>query len=92
MATLKHYPLAIVVFSALRISATLIILIQEKESMSEPTKPSATPPAPPATVKNGKGSSPRNISKKFLSNYEGINWSSGGRIRKEGRKEVKVYS
>lgn len=60
--------------------------------MSESTKPSAPSSATATTVKNGKGSAPRNISKKFLSNYEGINWSSGGRKRKEGRKEVKVYS
>jgi len=44
------------------------------------------------TIQNGKGDAPRNISTKFRSNYEGINWSSGGRKRQEGRKQVKVYS
>lgn len=66
--------------------------------MSETTKPCAcaasptTTPSKSCTIQNGKGSAPRNISEKFLSNYESINWSSGGRKRKEGRKEVKVYS
>ncbi len=43
------------------------------------------------TVQNGKGSGPRNISKTFLNNYEGIRWSSGGKKRKEGTKFVKTY-
>ncbi|HEY8967054.1 MAG TPA: hypothetical protein VIM58_11445 [Candidatus Methylacidiphilales bacterium] len=42
-------------------------------------------------IKNGKGSGPRNMSKKFLSNYEGIRWESAGKKRKEGSKFVKVY-
>ncbi len=44
------------------------------------------------TVKNGKGSSPRSISKKFVNNYGQIRWSHGGKKRREGHKEVVVYS
>ena len=43
------------------------------------------------SIQNGKGSAPRNISKSFLSNYEGIRWESAGKKRKEGTKFVKVY-
>ncbi len=55
-------------------------------------KPSGEKTTPkPAGIQNGKGSGPRNISKKFLSNYEGIRWESAGKKRKEGSKFVKVY-
>ncbi len=43
------------------------------------------------TIQNGKGSGPRNMSKTFLNNYEGIRWESAGKKRKEGAKFVKVY-
>ncbi len=43
------------------------------------------------TIQNGKGSAPRNISRTFLKNYDGIKWSGGGKGRKEGSKFVKVY-
>jgi len=43
------------------------------------------------SVQNGKGSGPRNMSRTFLKNYDGIRWSSGGKARKEGAKFVKVY-
>ncbi|MDE1170564.1 MAG: hypothetical protein PW734_05015 [Verrucomicrobium sp.] len=49
--------------------------------------------APTATsIQNGKGSAPRNMSKTFRSNYDGIRWDQRGKARKEGEKFVKVYS
>ncbi len=47
--------------------------------------------AKPAVIQNGKGDAPRNISQKFRSNYEGIKWSSGGKLKK-GERLVKVYA
>ena len=43
-----------------------------------------TPKASPGkltTVQNGKGDAPRNISTKFRSNYDAINWGGSPRSR-----------
>lgn len=61
-------------------------------------KPAAACAAPAAkteskssgTVQNGKGDAPRNISEEFRSNYNGIKWTTGGRLAK-GEKFVKKY-
>ncbi len=42
------------------------------------------------TIQNGKGDAPRSISKEFRSNYNGIKWTTGGRLVK-GEKFVKKY-
>jgi hypothetical protein len=42
------------------------------------------------TIQNGKGDAPRNISEEFRSNYNGIKWTTGGRLGK-GEKFVKKY-
>ena len=42
-------------------------------------------------IQNGKGSAPRNISKRFRKNYDGIKWSFGGKARQEGSRFVKSY-
>lgn len=45
-----------------------------------PSTPSSSAPAATTTpaaktgIQNGKGDAPRNISKKFRANYDGINW------------------
>ncbi len=56
---------------------------------------SSTPAAESSTgkvgIQNGKGSGPRNMSKTFLNNYQGIRWESAGKKRKEGTKFVKTY-
>jgi hypothetical protein len=51
------------------------------------SKPSATTAK---GIQNGKGDAPRNISERFRSNYNGIRWTSGGKLQK-GEKLVKVY-
>jgi len=43
-----------------------------------------------AAIQNGKGDAPRNISERFRSNYNGIRWTSGGKLQK-GERLVKVY-
>jgi hypothetical protein len=48
-------------------------------------------PSGSCQIQNGKGDAPRNISKKFRSNYDAIRWSSGGKKRKEGTKMVFTY-
>ena len=67
------------------------------ETTSCPT-PSSCACAPASTstpaagaIQNGKGDAPRNISKRFRSNYDGIKWTSGGKKRQEGAKFVKAY-
>ncbi len=50
----------------------------------------AAKPAAGVAIQNGKGDAPRNISEKFRSNYKGIRWTTGGRLKK-GEKLVKVY-
>ncbi|MDD5261643.1 MAG: hypothetical protein PHD76_07305 [Methylacidiphilales bacterium] len=51
---------------------------------------SKTPSTKAAGIQNGKGSAPRNISEEFRQNYNGVKWSSGGKLKK-GEKFVKVY-
>lgn len=46
----------------------------------------------PKTAQNGKGSGPRNISKRFLNNYDSIRWEEKGKKLKPGKKFVKVYA
>ena len=55
------------------------------ENRSKAAKPAAS-----GAIQNGKGDAPRNISEKFRSNYKGIRWTTGGRLKK-GEKLVKVY-
>ena len=57
------------------------------------TKAKAETPSAPAkggAIQNGKGDAPRNISETFRSNYNGIRWTTGGKLKK-GEKLVKVY-
>ena len=49
-----------------------------------------TAPAKTGGIQNGKGDAPRNISEKFIKNYGGIKWKTGGKLKK-GEKFVKVY-
>ena len=41
-------------------------------------------------IQNGKGDAPRNISEEFRANYNGIKWTTGGRLAK-GERFVKKY-
>lgn len=36
-----------------------------------------------SNVQNGKGDAPRNMSRRFRSNYDGINWGSSSRKAKK---------
>jgi hypothetical protein len=56
------------------------------------TKKAETPSAPAkaGAIQNGKGDAPRNIRETFRSNYNGIRWTTGGKLKK-GEKLVKVY-
>jgi hypothetical protein len=42
-------------------------------------------------TQNGKGDAPRNVSRKFRKNYEGIRWAVAGKRAKPGEKLVKIY-
>jgi hypothetical protein len=57
-------------------------------STTKAESPSA--PAKSGAIQNGKGDAPRNISETFRSNYNGIRWTTGGKLKK-GEKLVKVY-
>jgi hypothetical protein len=54
------------------------------------TEPQSTAKTASGTIQNGKGDAPRNISETFRSNYNGIRWTTGGKLKK-GEKLVKVY-
>jgi hypothetical protein len=55
-----------------------------------PKAEAPTGPAKTGAIQNGKGDAPRNISETFRSNYNGIRWTTGGKLKK-GEKLVKVY-
>ncbi|NJK91678.1 MAG: hypothetical protein HC904_07550 [Blastochloris sp.] len=61
-------------------------------SCAAPAVKAETKPAKAGAVaiQNGKGDAPRNISEEFRSNYNGIKWSTGGRLAK-GERFVKKY-
>jgi hypothetical protein len=60
--------------------------------MSESGKCGCGQSAGSCGIQNGKGDAPRNVSKTFRKNYEGIRWDSDSKKRKEGTRFVKVYS
>ena len=60
-------------------------------SSTSTSTPASSSSSKKGAIQNGKGSGPRNMSKTFLKNYDGIRWESAGKKRKEGSKFVKVY-
>jgi hypothetical protein len=44
------------------------------------------------TIQNGKGSAPRNMGPRYLSNFDGIKWGGDPSLKPSaGQKAVKVY-
>lgn len=63
----------------------------ENKSTDKPAKETKTMKTNTGTIQNGKGSAPRNMSAKFLKNYQGISWDSEKKRPMAGTKFVKVY-
>ena len=55
-------------------------------------KGSCATPATSATVQNGKGDAPRNISRSFRNNFDGIKWGSSSKKTASKSKTVKKKS